>query len=158
MEKRVLEVILWSIALPGFGQILNGQIVKGILFITFEFIINVQSNFNEAIMYSFLGEINKAINVVNYEWLMFYPCMYMFAIWDSCRTVINPSRFAFLPFVFGAYFVTIGLIFSAKFQLFGYLLGPIWLPMLALFPGLVIGLLLKKILDKYFLKSIQCSK
>src|ERR1700730_7147616 len=110
-----LEAILWNIALPGFSQLLMGQYLKGILFVLLEFVINVNSHFNMAIMYSFLGEIEKSFSAANYEWLMFYPCVYMFALWDAYRFVMpKDEKFSFLPFVFGAYFITIGLMYSPK--------------------------------------------
>ncbi|MGM7722088.1 hypothetical protein [Metabacillus sp. Hm71] len=153
MKKRELEVILWSIALPGFGQILNQQILKGTLFIVLEFLINVQSNFNLAIMYSFLGEIQNAIEVTNYQWLMFYPCLYMFAIWDAYKDAGGGKEsFSFLPFVFSAYFVTVGLIYSSNLKVFGVLLGPVFLPMLFLIPGIIIGLLIIFVLGNLKLK------
>lgn len=77
------EKLFWSIALPGFGQILNGKFLKGFLFIALEFLVNVQSNFNEVILLSFHGEIEKAIQQTNYGWLMFYPCLNFFAMWDA---------------------------------------------------------------------------
>jgi TM2 domain-containing membrane protein YozV len=60
------EKLLWSIALPGFGQLLNGKYIKGILFIFLEIIINVRGNFNEIIMLSFQGEIENAVVQANY--------------------------------------------------------------------------------------------
>ena len=72
------EALLWSIALPGFGQLLNGKYLKGIIFISLEFIINVQSHFNEIILHSFNGDIEKAIESTEYQWLIFYPCVYFF--------------------------------------------------------------------------------
>ncbi len=61
MKKQgKLEAVLWSIALPGFSQLLTGSYVKGVLFVLLEFVINVMSNFNEAIMLSFLWEIDRA--------------------------------------------------------------------------------------------------
>ena len=48
-----LEAILWSIALPGFSQLLSGSIIKGLFFVSLEFIINVNSHFNKGIMLSF---------------------------------------------------------------------------------------------------------
>ncbi|WP_404332280.1 hypothetical protein [Mesobacillus maritimus] len=137
------EALLWSIALPGFGQFLNGRLFKGSIFILLEFLINVLSNFNLAIIYSFTGEIQKAINVINYQWLMFYPCLYMFAMWDAYRDAegeINP--YSYIPFVFGAFFLTIGLIYSTKLKVVGVLFGPVFLPMLALVPGLTVGLII----------------
>jgi hypothetical protein len=143
-----LEAVLWSIALPGFSQLLIGQYLKGILFVLLEFIINVKSHFNEAIMYSFLGETKYAHHIIDYQWLMFYPCLYMFAMWDSYRTAMPPDeKLSFLPFVFGAYFVTIGLMLSPKSVIFHVYLGPVFLPMLFLIPGLLIGFLIKFILS-----------
>lgn len=152
MPQKQLEALLWSIAFPGFGQILNGHIIKGILFVTLEVIINVFSNFNKAIVLSFNGEIHKAIEVADYQWLMFYPCIYMFAIWDAYRhSQKDRPRLSFLPFVFSAYFVTVGLIYSSTLKLSGVLFGPIWLPMLFLIPGLGVGFLLRKLIITFTL-------
>ncbi|WP_407269897.1 hypothetical protein [Radiobacillus sp. PE A8.2] len=148
------EALLWSIALPGFGQILNGQFLKGIVFIFLEFLVNVQSNFNLAIVYSFTGEIIKAIEVTDYQWLMFYPCLYMFAMWDAYRDAEGEmNSLSYLPFVFGAYFLTVGLIFSAKIKIFDHLIGPVFLPMLFLVLGLCIGLLIKLLVAKVQVKD-----
>ncbi|MFG6113573.1 hypothetical protein ACGTN9_00180 [Halobacillus sp. MO56] len=148
MRHSPLEVLLWSIAFPGFGQLLNRQLVKGIFFIVLEVIVNLYSKFNTAIIYSYLGEIDKAIEVTNFQWLMFYPCLYMFTIWDAYKDAYaaEPPKLSFLPFVFSAYFVTVGLVYSSKLKLFGILFGPVWLPMLFVIPGLIIGLLLRAIM------------
>ena len=154
MNKNPLEKLLWSIALPGFGQLLNGKYTKGILLIFLEFLVNVQGNFNRVILLSFHGEIEKAIQQTNYGWLMFYPCLYFFAMWDAYKDAGGGKKpYSFLPFVFGAYFVTIGLIFSNTLKIMGILFGPIWLPILSVVPGIVIGLLLKKLINNYSRKS-----
>ncbi|MEH7525075.1 hypothetical protein V7149_17615 [Bacillus sp. JJ1503] len=139
-----LEAVLWSIALPGFSQLLSGHLWKGIFLVVLEFMINVFSNFNMAIMYSFMGEIDNAIEVTDFQWLMFYPCLYMFAMWDAYRSAMTKTEeFSYLPFVFSAYFITVGLMYSTKLTLFGVLFGPVFLPMLFLIPGLVIGFLIR---------------
>lgn len=144
MEAK--EKLLWSIALPGFGQILNDKLIKGILILFLEIIINVQANFNEVIILSFHGDIVSAIEQTHYPWLMFYPCLYFFAMWDAFKDAGGGKEpYSFLPFVFGAYFVTVGLIYSSDLKLFGVLFGPVWLPMLFLIPGVGIGLLGKLI-------------
>jgi len=142
-----LEAVLWNIAFPGFTQLLTGYYIKGVLFVVLEFVMNVCSNFNQAIMYSFLGEIEKAENVVNYQWLMFYPCVYMFSIWDGYRSAMPAhEKYSYFPFVFCAYFVTLGLMVSPKVTLFQIHPGPVFLPMMFLIPGLVIGGIIKLIL------------
>jgi hypothetical protein len=153
-KTNKIEAVFWSIALPGFGQILNGQLIKGILFIFLEFLINVMSSFNKAIMLSFLGQISEAVQIIDYQWLMFYPCVYMFAMYDAYKHAgDNNAPFSFLPFAFGAYFVTVGLMYSTKLTIFGVFFGPIFLPMLFLIPGLFVGFLIRYILKMTKIKD-----
>lgn len=143
---NAIEKLLWSIALPGLGQFLNGKFLKGAILLIFEFLVNVQANFNEVIILSFQGDIQKAIEQTDYGWLMFYPCLYFFAMWDAWKDGGGgKDRYSFLPFVFSACSVTTGLILSQKITIFGVLFGPVWLPMLFLIPGIVIGLIIRKI-------------
>lgn len=146
---KAIERLLWSIALPEFGQFLNGKVVKGLTFVFLEFLVNVQSNFNKIIILSFQGNIQAAIQQTNYQWLMFYPCLYFFAMWDAWKDAGGgKERFSFLPFVFSAYFVTVGCIYSSNAKLFGVLLGPVWLPMICVIPGVIVGILIGKVISR----------
>ena len=146
---KAKEALLWSIAFPGFGQFLNGKYVKGIVLLLLELLVNIMANFNLVIISSFHGDIHKAVSEANLQWLMFYPCIYFFAMWDAYKDAGGgKEHYSFLPFAITAYFVTLGIIFSAKIKLFGVLLGPLWLPMLGAIPGIVVGLALKKVIIK----------
>ncbi|MCQ6282884.1 hypothetical protein [Bacillus sp. EB600] len=148
MSKNIFEKLLWSIALPGFGQYLNRKYFKGTVFLVLEFLINIQSNFNQIILMSFHGEISNAIKHTNYQWLMFYPCLYFFSMWDAVKDAGGgKDPISFLPYVLTAFFVTVGLIFSSNLVIFGVLLGPVWLPMLFVFPGIAFGIIIKKIIN-----------
>ncbi|MDQ0062284.1 hypothetical protein [Paenibacillus harenae] len=141
LNSNKLEKVLWSVAFPGFGQLLNGKFFKGILLIGMELLINVQSNLNKVIISSFRGDISEAIAQTDYQWLMFYPCIYMFAIWDAYRDAGGGNTpYAVVPIVFGAYFGTLGVIFSSD------IFGAVWLGLCGMFAGLSLGLLIKKIL------------
>ena len=151
MNKNAFEKLMWSIALPGFGQYLNGKYFKGTVLLILEFLINVQANFNQVILLSFHGEIGEAIDHVDYQWLMFYPCLYFFSIWDAVKdSGGGKDPYSFLPYVFSAFFVTVGLIFSSNLTIFGVLLGPVWLPMLFVFPGVIIGVFIRKIINNIY--------
>ncbi|WP_146823743.1 hypothetical protein [Alicyclobacillus suci] len=142
--SQSIERILWSIAIPGFGQLLNGKYLKGVLFIAFEFLINLHAHLNEVIMLSFLGRPSAAVAVVNFQWLMFYPCVYMYAIWDAYRDAGgNLVPYGYLPFVLPAYLGTVGVIYSPVVKICGVLLGPMWLPMLLAFVGVGMGIILR---------------
>jgi hypothetical protein len=156
-ETYPVEMFFWSIALPGFGQILNRQLFKGILLIIMEFLINVQGRLNEAIVYSFHGEIDRAIAVVDYQWIMFYPCLYVFAIWDAYkggkeRANIKHSPYESIPFSVAAYTTTVGVIFS-RTPILGVTFGPIFTPIIAIFIGFIIGNLVRFLLIQTFQKD-----
>jgi hypothetical protein len=64
---------------------------------------------------------------------MFYPCIYLFAMWDAYRDAGGgKSPFSFLPFVFSAYIGTIGVIYSNSLKFMDVLLGPVFLSILFL--------------------------
>ncbi|KEF36757.1 hypothetical protein M670_04008 [Schinkia azotoformans MEV2011] len=148
MNRNAFEKLMWSIALPGFGQFLNGKIVKGIVLVALEFLINVKANFNKIILLSFNGKINEAVHETDLEWLMFYPCLYFFAMWDAVKDAGGgKDHFSFLPYVFSAFFVTVGLMYSSNLKIFGIFFGPVWLPMLFVIPGVITGLITKKIMN-----------
>jgi hypothetical protein len=147
--KSKLEMLLWSIALPGFGQLLNQKYIIGIVLILLEIILNIQSNLNEVIILSFQGDIGAAIEETNYQWLMFYPCLYFFAMWDAFKDAKGKTPdFSFFPFVFSAFSMTLGVIYSSKLELLGILLGPVFLPLLFIIPGLFVGFLISKVIKR----------
>jgi hypothetical protein len=149
-----IEKALWSIAIPGFGQLLNGKYVKGIILIILEFLINSGANINHAIILSFLGQTERAMQQTNYQWLMFYPCVYLYSIWDAYRDgQEEESPLLFLPFATAAYIETVGVIYSKIFRINGVLLGPIFLPMLCIFIGFGIGLIVRFLILRMWNKN-----
>jgi hypothetical protein len=148
-KNKRIEVLLWSIALPGIGQLLNKSYLKGILLIGLEFIVNVQSNLNVVIISSFQGDIQESIRQTNYQWLMFYPCVYMFGMWDAYKEAGSELiPFSYLPFVIAAFLATVGLIYSDKLRIWSFYLGPVWLTMLFCYFGLGLGWYLKRRLNR----------
>jgi hypothetical protein len=85
-HRNPLVVAFWSAMFPGLGHMLiNKNIIGSVLFI-WEVFINLQSNVNLAILYSFTGKFEMARNIVHKEWVLLYLPTYIFAIWDSYRS------------------------------------------------------------------------
>ncbi|GGE32206.1 hypothetical protein GCM10011391_08590 [Pullulanibacillus camelliae] len=146
---KKFERLLWSIAFPGFGQLLNRHYIKGIIFILLEVLINTNGHFNMTIAYSFQGKIMHAFEEAQIDWLMFYPCVYFFSMWDAYKHSGDPvSNYTALPFVFTAFSVTLGVIYSPMVTLLNKQPGPVFFPILCVLPGVFVGLLLKWLLIK----------
>jgi hypothetical protein len=146
---KPIEALFWSIALPGFGQFLNHNYFKGTVLILLEIGINMGSNLNTIIISSFQGNPALAIEQTDYQWLMFYPCLYMFGIWDAFKDAGGGSSpYAFFPFVLSAFFGTVGLIYSSTFKISGSLLGPVWCGILFAVIGITVGVVVEKLLSR----------
>ncbi|MDV2687061.1 DUF5683 domain-containing protein, partial [Alkalihalophilus lindianensis] len=47
--------MLWSLVLPGFGQLYNKDYVIGFVLLVLEFLVNLKSDLNITLLYSFMG-------------------------------------------------------------------------------------------------------
>jgi hypothetical protein len=146
IPRSPLAAALWSVAIPGFGQIYNGKYVKAIVFIILEFLINLNSHLNVAIFHSWLFDVHQSQQSIDFEWLLFYPCMYVFAIFDAyhdccCQTGRVYSRYVFIPFFFTCFVGTVIVIVSSGAKPFLGLekIGPVFAGAILLFLGLGIG-------------------
>lgn len=93
MHLRSPSIIAWwSAAFPGFGHLLLSKYIRGFVLFIWEVIVNVQANINLAIIYSFQGEFDMAVHVLDPRWLLVYLPVYFFGIWDSHRTTVDLNK------------------------------------------------------------------
>jgi hypothetical protein len=81
--KSPFVAALWSIFIPGFGQFYVQDYIPGLVLVIFEVALNLLSNLNVAIYYSFTGNFNKAASVIDMEYGLFYPSVYVYNIWHA---------------------------------------------------------------------------
>ncbi|WP_409305013.1 hypothetical protein [Peribacillus sp. SCS-155] len=79
----------WSVAFPGFGHLLLGKYFRGLVLVMWEFFINQYSKVNAGMVYSFMGDIETAKEVIDVKLLLLYMPVYFFGIWDSYRTAVD---------------------------------------------------------------------
>jgi len=82
-------VACWSAAFPGMGHLLLSKYLRGFLLFTWEVFINYKAHINLLILYSFIGDFEKAKQVVDVRWMALYIPTYIFAIWDSYRSAVD---------------------------------------------------------------------
>lgn len=83
INRSPAVALLWSVCIPGFGQLYNRDYIIGLLLVVLEIAINVKASLNLAILYSFRGEISLAAQVADHQWLLFYPCVYAYSMWQA---------------------------------------------------------------------------
>jgi hypothetical protein len=106
---------LFSILMPGLGQVYNRQFVKGIIFLIIEHFDNTLGHINDAIHLDFNGFHREAINVTNFEYMLFYPGFYVYCIWDAwffAKLGADKIKTA-IPFLFSGFLGCIASIYSS---------------------------------------------
>lgn len=84
--------LLWSFAMPGFGQFYNKNYFLGIVLMVHEFVVNINSNLNTSLFYTFRGNFDLANQVVDYEWGLFYPSIFCFSLWQAYNRAHTINR------------------------------------------------------------------
>ncbi|EGO63942.1 hypothetical protein [Acetonema longum] len=94
--RNPYTIAWWSAAYPGFGHISLGCYVRGFLLFIWEILTNTQAKLNMAILYSFTGRFDLAKEIIDTRWLLLYPSVFIFSIWDSYRLTMKLNRLAVL--------------------------------------------------------------
>jgi hypothetical protein len=106
---------LFSILMPGLGQVYNRQFVKGIIFLIIEHFDNTLGNINEAIHLDFNGFHQEAINGTNFKYMLFYPGFFIYCVWDAwffAKLGADKIKTA-IPFLTGGFLGTLTSIYSS---------------------------------------------
>lgn len=83
---------LWPAALPGLGQLYNRDYLVGLLLIALECVVNLKSRLNLVIFYTLNGQFAQSLAVTDLQWLLFYPCLYTFAIWQAHQFALEHNQ------------------------------------------------------------------
>jgi TM2 domain-containing membrane protein YozV len=95
-KKNPWVVAFFSFAFPGFGSLLLHRYAKAFILLSWEIFINSKAKINLGIMYSLIGQFEKAKEVLDERWLLLYVGIYMYAIWDSYRSTVDLNKLSIL--------------------------------------------------------------
>jgi hypothetical protein len=110
---------LFSMLMPGFGQIYNRQFLKGVFLLIVEHYDNVYGNINYAIHLDLNGFHQKALEVTNFQYMLFYPGFYAYTVWDAwyyAKPNADKTKSA-VPFFIGGVLGEFGAIFATRLSI-----------------------------------------
>ncbi|MFC0213968.1 hypothetical protein ACFFK0_16175 [Paenibacillus chartarius] len=95
LDKRNPWVgMVWSILSPGLGQLYGGSTIVGTFVLAWWIFVCYKAAAVRAGLYSFLGDFSSAAAMVDWQWFLFLPSMYAFAIYHAYVSV-NESNTLF---------------------------------------------------------------
>jgi TM2 domain-containing membrane protein YozV len=91
-KRKPLMAFLWSFITPGLGQLYIHRIITAGFIIIWMVIISYFSHLVEGLNYILMGEIQKATDVLNKEWLLYLPSIYGFAMYDAYVNTVENNK------------------------------------------------------------------
>lgn len=88
LEKRKPWLgAVWSFLTPGLGQLYGGALVVGTFVLAWWIFVTYKAGAIRAWLYSFLGDFSSLNTIVDWQWFLFLPSMYAFAIYQAYAAV-----------------------------------------------------------------------
>ncbi|WP_166244693.1 hypothetical protein [Paenibacillus turpanensis] len=88
LEKKNPWVgMAWSALSPGLGQLYGGSTIVGTFVLAWWIFVCYKANAVRALLYSFIGDFSSVAAIVDWQWFLFLPSMYVFAIYQAYAAV-----------------------------------------------------------------------
>lgn len=83
---------VWSLLAPGLGHFYLHRVLTGILLLGFTLAILAFSNIPMGIYYTMLGQFQATKDVLNIQWTLYLPSIYLFVIYDAYVSCVEQNR------------------------------------------------------------------
>lgn len=91
-KRKPWIAALWSILMPGLGEMYTRRIPSAMLVLVWWIFISCYSHGLAAIVYTFTGNFERAVSVLDPEWALFLPSVYGFTFYNSYVSVAEQSK------------------------------------------------------------------
>ncbi|CAG7609016.1 hypothetical protein PAESOLCIP111_01123 [Paenibacillus solanacearum] len=88
-KKNPWTGLVWSVLCPGLGQLYGGTTIVGTFILAWWIVVCYKAVAVRSWLYSFLGDFRGATAIADWQWFLFLPSMYGFAIYQAYTAVIE---------------------------------------------------------------------
>jgi hypothetical protein len=78
--------------MPGLGHLYSHRLPTGFLVLVWWIMIAYFSHLLEAVVFSFNGNFDRALQISDPQWLLFMPSLYGFVAYDAYANTIEYNR------------------------------------------------------------------
>ncbi|MCY0875634.1 MAG: hypothetical protein OWT28_05130 [Firmicutes bacterium] len=91
-KRNPVMSVLWSLMMPGLGQLHIHRVVMAFFLLIWTIVFFYESHVLQADQWLVLGQISRATQVLNKEWLLFIPSILGFAIYDAYANTVENNK------------------------------------------------------------------
>ncbi|MFZ5824296.1 MAG: hypothetical protein ACOY94_08215 [Bacillota bacterium] len=92
LKRNPWVPVFWSAVLGGAGHFHNMQLIKGAMLMGWYLVIVIKSSLSQAVVYTLLGQYDLAQQVVDYQWILFWPSIHLFNIWNAYVDCVEQNK------------------------------------------------------------------
>lgn len=82
----------WSFLLPGLGDLYIHKVITGLFFVAWTITVIYFSNILQAVHFTMVGDFHQARDVIQLQWMLFFPPIYGFEIYESYVTAVEANK------------------------------------------------------------------
>lgn len=91
VRRKPALAAAWSAIGTGFGQLYCDRGLKALILMGWYFAVIIKSGLSLAFMHTLLGEFDRLMAVIDWQWLMFWPSIYIFGIADAFHDCVEQN-------------------------------------------------------------------
>jgi hypothetical protein len=93
LDKRSPRMaFIWSLLMPGMGQLFIHRLTTAFFVLTGWIAVIYQSYFLKSVQYTMMGQFTEAAKIVDFEYLLFLPSIYGFALYDAYVNTVETNK------------------------------------------------------------------
>ncbi len=93
-KRKPWIALVWSALVPGLGHLYIHRTITGFFIFGYTVAILYYGQIPLGIKYSMLGDFDKTKEVLNIQWLLYLPSIYLFIIYDAYTSCVELNKLA----------------------------------------------------------------
>lgn len=93
-KRNPLMALFLSIFLGGAGHFYNNKPIKAVMLMGWHLAIWLNAGLNRALLATLQGDWQAAHSLIDYQWLLFWPSMHLFNIWNAWDDSVELNKLA----------------------------------------------------------------
>ncbi|HLN62080.1 MAG TPA: hypothetical protein VK464_11065 [Symbiobacteriaceae bacterium] len=94
LRRSPILATFWSGIITGFGQLYLDRGLKALFMMAWYLTVVFKAHLTLAAFHALRGEFDQAAAVVDYQWALFWPSIYMFGIVDAYHDCVEENNLA----------------------------------------------------------------
>lgn len=99
MDRRnPIYAAIWSALVIGLGHLHCNRMLKALVLMAWYLVVVIKSGLSQAAYHTFLGHWDMVHQALDYQWLLFWPSIYVFGIVDAYGDAAEQNRICDMAF------------------------------------------------------------